>query len=537
MTGLPVFGDLRVRNRSVDEISAYGDGTMNVWQTLEVISGNNLRKKYHYDGYNDVENVLRTFTTSSHRRDSYVDKVNSPDDSNGNDYGASGERGKSTKTDQVNSVGTHGTKNINPEGGGRKKRGGRGKFVKTKKKISKLPPLPGIPAEEGEMVVLSLDCTDLVKCSFNLPRISAKLERLMGTNVVRLTDRKYMRELRQRIDEDYRMQLSNRIKNREIKELERERNLILDGKTDAIPEELSADPIFVVNKRANIEIVKRRAKLKTNREKNAERLLRQGLKWERERLRHEEQQRQKQMKMERIKKEQKELEKRYQAEDAQRGLDLLRINDTEWQECEQNLREFLENERSKMKERSLRISKQFTTDPLDIQNIVRARRKFRETEKRIRLQLERSQSDKSQHSLGSNAAMLVSAVDTLVSSLQKLSPEEEESHVSVYLGDDDASEIPSSTEASLQTLTSTPNIKEEKQQEMESQMDSDVKKGHLVTSSQYANLRYDDLQIAKLREATNIRELYKIAEKIIIGEVEELMGTEEVEIEEEDNDD
>lgn len=38
----------------------------------------------------------------------------------------------------------------------------------------------------------------------------------MGTNVVRLTDRKYMRELRKRIDEDYRMQLANRIKNREV---------------------------------------------------------------------------------------------------------------------------------------------------------------------------------------------------------------------------------------------------------------------------------------------------------------------------------
>ncbi|XP_055853056.1 cilia- and flagella-associated protein 45 isoform X2 [Episyrphus balteatus] len=373
--------------------------------------------------------------------------------------------------------------------------------------------------------------------AFNIPRISARLERLMGTNVVRLTDRKYMKELRERIDEDYRMQLTNRIKNREIKELERERNLILDGKTDAIPEELSADPIFVVNRRANIEIVKRRAKLKTNREKNAERLLRQGLKWERERSRHEEQERQKQKELERIKKEQQALEDQYIEEDAQRGLDLLRINDTEWQDCEQNLREFLETERNKMKERSFRIPKPYSSDPQDIQNIVRARKKFRETEKRIRNQLERSFSDKSQRTVenfGSKVAMLVSAVEAFASSLQR-PPDEAESSVSVYLGDDDASGIPSSS-GSSQRISPITNIKEEKQQEMQSQMESDVQKGYLVTSNQHGNLRYYDMQIAKLREATNIRELYQIAEKIIIGEVEELMGTEEVEIEEEDND-
>lgn len=52
--------------------------------------------------------------------------------------------------------------------------------------------------------------------SFNLPRISARLERLMGTNVVKLTDRAYMKELRERIDEDYRKQLLSRIRAREV---------------------------------------------------------------------------------------------------------------------------------------------------------------------------------------------------------------------------------------------------------------------------------------------------------------------------------
>lgn len=52
--------------------------------------------------------------------------------------------------------------------------------------------------------------------SFNLPRASAQLERLMGTNVVRLTDRKYMMELRKRIHEDFNEMLDKRIQNREV---------------------------------------------------------------------------------------------------------------------------------------------------------------------------------------------------------------------------------------------------------------------------------------------------------------------------------
>uniref|UniRef100_A0A336M5W6 CSON010655 protein n=1 Tax=Culicoides sonorensis TaxID=179676 RepID=A0A336M5W6_CULSO len=52
------------------------------------------------------------------------------------------------------------------------------------------------------------------KVSFNLPRVTAQLEKLMGTNVVRLTDRKYMQELQKRIKEDYCATLEKRIDNR-----------------------------------------------------------------------------------------------------------------------------------------------------------------------------------------------------------------------------------------------------------------------------------------------------------------------------------
>lgn len=65
-------------------------------------------------------------------------------------------------------------------------------------------------------------------------------------------------------------------------------------------------------------------KLKTNRERNAERLKAQGSKWERERQKYVEEE---QMRVEKIKgrsKQQNELEEQYKSEDAERGMDLLR---------------------------------------------------------------------------------------------------------------------------------------------------------------------------------------------------------------------
>lgn len=52
--------------------------------------------------------------------------------------------------------------------------------------------------------------------SFNLPRVNAQLERLMGSNVVHLTDRKYMVELRRRITEDFENMLMKRINQRKV---------------------------------------------------------------------------------------------------------------------------------------------------------------------------------------------------------------------------------------------------------------------------------------------------------------------------------
>lgn len=58
---------------SVDDEPCYRANKMNVWQTLEYLSGLSLRKRYNYEGYADTQNLIRTLTPSW-RRDSYAEK-------------------------------------------------------------------------------------------------------------------------------------------------------------------------------------------------------------------------------------------------------------------------------------------------------------------------------------------------------------------------------------------------------------------------------------------------------------------------------
>lgn len=109
-------------------------------------------------------------------------------------------------------------------------------------------------------------------------------------------------ELRRRIKDDYNSILQKRIAVREAKEIERERTLAISSRTGCIPQTLAGKPVNLFSKSSN-DMSRRRAKviwinkrirrefieccslqLKTNREKNAEKLIRQGIKWERERL-------------------------------------------------------------------------------------------------------------------------------------------------------------------------------------------------------------------------------------------------------------
>ncbi|XP_032583140.1 probable DNA double-strand break repair Rad50 ATPase isoform X3 [Drosophila sechellia] len=344
----------------------------------------------------------------------------------------------------------------------------------------------------------------------------------MGTNVVKLTDRSYMKELRERIDEDYRKQLLSRIRARELKEVERERMLIIEGKSDVIPDELADDPIFMVNKDANMEIQKERSKLKTAREKNAERLKLQGVKWERERLQHAAKEAELLAKKRERQRQQKLLVEQYRTEDAERGMDLLRIENEDWRECEKSLKEFLEQERAKMKERSLRISQPYSSDPQDIQNIVKARQKFRETELRIRNQLEDKLKDVK---LAVTTQQLTELIeDAHRSSGEIIMPQEpsmEDDHFeggavhSKYL--DDATDVSEETVISEDAISLT-LAKQQYAEELEAEMEDEFNRGLLISKQQYDQLRFEDEKIVALRNAKDIRELYQLAEEIIMGE-------------------
>ncbi|XP_023296347.2 centrosome-associated protein CEP250 isoform X1 [Lucilia cuprina] len=556
---------------SVEDEHFFDSNNMNVWQTLEFLSGVNSRKRYNYEGYNDANNAIRTLTPSW-RRDSFVEKNVNPNGDESN----SGPNGKySTVANSTSETNDHlvnnnaGAVDVNGLRGGSAGRGGgaagisrnhRSSFSHSKaSKYAKAShrrrrDKQKLQANEldPEYALSPADYSDLIKCTFNLPRISAALERLMGTNVVRLTDRNYMKELRERIEDDYRANLQKRIKARELKEVERERILIIEGKTNVIPAELADDPIFVVDKKADLEILKSRAKLKTNREKNSDRLKLQGVKWERERLQHEEEEAQRINVLRQRYKEQKALEEQYKDEDANKGMDLLRIDNEEWRPCEQQLKEFLEQERAKMKERSLRMPTPFATDPKDINNILKARKAFREVERRIRKAIEEKHEENLKqkhlpHQLSgqqqptgfgileqSQEQIIQKALEELPATKDPFETEDvvDTAVVRKNLTSDDASDI--SSGESLDEGSSISLAKQRYAHMLQQELENDVSEGLLISKEQYDHLRYEDDKIMQLRNARDIRELYQLAEEIIIGERVESYAEEEEALAEEE---
>ncbi|KAJ8969683.1 hypothetical protein NQ317_006652 [Molorchus minor] len=101
------------------------------------------------------------------------------------------------------------------------------------------------------------------------PRIRSRLERLMGTNLVLLTDRIYMQRLQERILEDYEEAMDKRIKAREDQEMARVKNLVLSGKIplSQAPPEMAEHPVMLIENYCNLLIAERRAKIKIPRVK------------------------------------------------------------------------------------------------------------------------------------------------------------------------------------------------------------------------------------------------------------------------------
>ncbi|XP_063914206.1 uncharacterized protein LOC135130697 isoform X2 [Zophobas morio] len=103
-----------------------------------------------------------------------------------------------------------------------------------------------------------------IKYAFSHPHVTSRLEKLMGSNLVCLTDRDYMQKLQERILEDYAESMDKRIKVRENEEMERVKNLVLSGRIplrDA-PESMADHPIMMIERHCKKLIAQRRAKIK-----------------------------------------------------------------------------------------------------------------------------------------------------------------------------------------------------------------------------------------------------------------------------------
>ncbi|KAG5675071.1 hypothetical protein PVAND_005006 [Polypedilum vanderplanki] len=201
----------------------------------------------------------------------------------------------------------------------------------------------------------------VVECNFNLPRVSQQLERLMGSSVVRLTDRKYMLDLQKRIQEDYHDTLMKRISNRQASELERERRSGNVG-NEKYPKMIAEHPVFVINNKSNALLMNKRNKLKTVRAKNAEELIKQGKRWERERVMMTEQERVNEI--EARKEREKMLEDHtlyiFDAEKADIGsMDFMKIKSKKFTDCEIDLKNFLLSERENMKIKRMEEQNEF----------------------------------------------------------------------------------------------------------------------------------------------------------------------------------
>lgn len=148
--------------------------------------------------------------------------------------------------------------------------------------------------------------------------------------------------------------------------------------TEKYPKMINEHPVFVVNQKTNNLLMKKREKvremasnshdpvnnclqsqLKTVREKNAERLIKQGKRWERERIILEEQERLSEIQAKKDREQMLEDQTLYIFDSEQAnaanigGLDLLKIKNRKFTECEIDVKDFLLSEKNESKKRML----------------------------------------------------------------------------------------------------------------------------------------------------------------------------------------
>ncbi|XP_070497182.1 uncharacterized protein [Chironomus tepperi] len=175
----------------------------------------------------------------------------------------------------------------------------------------------------------------------------------MGSSIVRLTDRKYMLDLQKRIQEDYHETLLKRISKREVTELERARRMGNAG-GEKVPKKISEHPIVMVNNKTNALLMSKREKLMTVKQKNATELIKQGKRWERDRLRMAEEERINEIETKKDREKMLEEHTLYIFDpDKADIMDMTRIKSRKFTECEIDLKNFLLSERESLRTRKI----------------------------------------------------------------------------------------------------------------------------------------------------------------------------------------
>ncbi|XP_034950708.1 uncharacterized protein [Chelonus insularis] len=103
-----------------------------------------------------------------------------------------------------------------------------------------------VESHGSESDMWSSNHVTLIDCSFSSPPVRSRLEMLMGSNIVRLTDRKYMLRLMARLRQDYETRQQCRIEERKKNELMRTKTMILNRliSVHEAPAEIRQYPLF-----------------------------------------------------------------------------------------------------------------------------------------------------------------------------------------------------------------------------------------------------------------------------------------------------
>jgi hypothetical protein len=138
-------------------------------------------------------------------------------------------------------------------------------------------------------------------------------------------------------------------------ELERARRAGNAG-GEKYPKMISEHPILLVNNKTNALLMSKREKLKTVRQKNATELVKQGKRWERERIRMAEEERVNEIEMRREREKMLEDHTLYvfDADKADiNAMDMAKIRSRRFTDCEIDLKNFLLSERENLRKKKI----------------------------------------------------------------------------------------------------------------------------------------------------------------------------------------